>query len=330
MTHNGFRTRLAGIVPAFLVAAAAIVGTAAFAQEITYRNGYAEIMYQDDDIYTLGMRVKYKTVFFFPDGEVIKRVEPGIKGSSLEVKFGQNWVTIRPNQEKLDTNLQVMTEQTLPNGDKVGRGYTFVLKEGIEKLHQRVMILRPDMDPDPEVPDAPPIAGVSQPVLQAQPPATAPQPKPVAQAQSSSPVTVNGHQVTVDDLGDGRGGTSAPAVASGPVPRMVAIPGVPGADLVRNLDGGYTIKNQKPRVFEVDKVYNDGERTFVIFKSLLKEAPLFYRITADGKREVVTYRIEPARDKRDKDIFIIPRLIDVGVVKMGDFESKFVWKKVKD
>jgi type IV secretory pathway VirB9-like protein len=323
MSHKA-SARFAGFA---LIAAIAAGFTPAMAQEVVFRNGYSEIMYQDDDIYTLGVKVGYKLVIYFPEGEDIKRAEPGIKGSVLETKFGRNWVSVRPTQEKVDTNIHIMTEQDLGR-EKVGRAYTFVLKEGSGKIHQRVMVLRPDMDDDPE--PAVLSASASQPVTAA--PAAAKAAPAAAQLQkpaAPAPAVVNGRQVPVDDLGgDGRSGSFAPQ-APGIAPKMVASLGVPGAELVRNLDGGYTIKNQRPRVFEVDKVFNDGERTFVIFKSLLNEAPLFFRITENGKREVLTYRIEPAKDPRDRDIFIIPRLIDVGIVKVGDTESKFVWSKMK-
>lgn len=104
---------------------------------------------------------------------------------------------------------------------------------------------------------------------------------------------------------------------------------VPGVDVLRKLDQGYRIKNSKPKVFEVQKVYNDGTRTFVVFKTAMLEAPLFYRIDPNGKREVVTYRMEAAKDPRDLDVFVIPRLIDRGAVKIGDYESTFVWKKAE-
>jgi len=99
-------------------------------------------------------------------------------------------------------------------------------------------------------------------------------------------------------------------------------------EIVRKLDNDYTIKNGNAKLFAVDQVANDGERTFVRFKSRLNEAPLFYLVNAQGKREILTYRLEAGNDPRDPDLFVIPRLFDKATVKVGDSESHIHWNTV--
>jgi type IV secretory pathway VirB9-like protein len=281
--------------------------------EVLFRQGYAEIIYDPEYIPTLGLKQGIKTLLLLPSDEKIVRVEPGVRGTAIEIKYGTNWVALRPNIEKLTTNIHIATDK--------GRVYSFDLVESggpHKEPHKKVVILRPDMELDsdggPAV-DSPKAARNSAPDVTASV-QTAPAP-----VQSAAPVTVS--QATVG------GSPMFPAVIG-----MEDLTGrgpstVPGADVVAKLDADYKIKNQTPKVFKVERVYNDGQRTFVVFKTAMLEAPLFYRIDSTGKREILTYRMEPSRDPRDNDVFVIPRLVDRGTVKVGDYESTFVWKKVE-
>lgn len=263
--------------------------------EVLFRAGYAEVIYDPEYIPTLGLKVGIKTLILLPSDERIVRVEPGVRGTAIEIKYGANWVAIRPNIDRLSTNLHIPTDQ--------GRVYSFNLIEGggpHKEPHQKVVVVRPDMELD----------GDSAPRAQAPPqaaPAPAPAPPPVQQAL---PVVVG-----MDDEG-------AP-------PQMHVVRPVPGTEVLRKLDDDYKIVNQKPKVFTINRVYNDGSRTFVVFKTAMNEAPLFYRISPEGKREIMTYRVDAGKDPRDADVFVIPRLVDRGTVKVGDYESTFTWRKAE-
>ncbi len=273
--------------------------------EVLFRHGYAEVIYDPEYIPTLGLKVGIKTLVLLPSDEKIVRVEVGIRGTALEIKYGPNWVGLRPNIERLNSNIHIATDQ--------GRVYSFRLAEGggpHKEPHEKVLVLRPDMDLDAEggpVNSAPAPASLPQPASQAAP--QLPGQGIQAQPQRALPQVVG-----MDD--------DAPMQ----IQRTAEVPGV---DVLRKLDQGYKIKNQKAKVFDVQKVYNDGSRTFVIFKTAMLEAPLFYRIDPNGKREILTYRMEAAKDPRDLDVFVIPRLVDKGVVKIGDYESTFIWKKAE-
>jgi len=274
--------------------------------EVLFRHGYSEVIYDPEYIPVLGLKVGIKTLILLPSDERIVRVEVGVRGTALEIKYGQNWVGLRPNIERIATNIHIASDQ--------GRVYSFNLIEGggpHTEPHQKVVVLRPDMDLDAE--GAP--LNTPPPSQQLQ------QPSPQQQGQVQS--QQNTMQQRERDY---------PAVVGMDVDAPVQIQKtaeVPGAEVLRKLDQDYKIKNQKPKVFEVQKVYNDGQRTFVVFKTAMLEAPLFYRIDPNGKREIVTYRMEAAKDPRDLDLFVIPRLIDRGAVKIGDYESTFVWKKAE-
>lgn len=278
--------------------------------EVLFKNGYSELIYDPEDIPMIGVKTGYKTFFLFPSDDDIVKFEVGIRGSALEVKQGKNWVWVRPGQPRLATNMFVATAG--------GRVYAFDLQEGVARIpHKKVMVLRPDMELDPD--GGPAIA----------PPPAAPMSRPIpggSQGGQAVLMTRNGNRVAVDDLGQGQL-LPAPTVGpTAPAPIQVVQSGVPGADIVRRLDTDYKIQNQKPKLLMVDAVSNDGYRTFVRMTSSLREAPLFYRVS-DGKREILTYRVDPSRDPRDKDMYVIPRLVDVGVVRLGDCESLFTWKK---
>lgn len=282
--------------------------------EVLFRQGYAEIIYDPEFIPTLGLKQGIKTLLLLPSDEKIVRVEPGVRGTAIEIKYGTNWVALRPNLEKLSTNIHIATDK--------GRVYSFDLAESggpHKEPHKKVVILRPDMELDgdggpavdsPKPPRPSEISAPSQGFITTNiapsGPQVAIQPSPAPIQQPSLPSVVG-----MDDF-SGRGPST-----------------VPGADVVAKLDADYKIKNQTPKVFRVDRVYNDGQRTFVVFKTAMLEAPLFYRIDPQGKREILTYRMEPSRDPRDNDVFVIPRLVDRGTVKIGDYESTFVWKKVE-
>lgn len=274
--------------------------------EVLFRQGYAEIIYDPEFIPVLGLRVGIKTLILLPSDERIVRIEVGLRGTALDIKNGQNWVGLRPNIERINTNLHIATDQ--------GRVYSFDLIEGggphPGMPHKKVVILRPDMDLDAE-------GGPTN----ASPIPSGPQMQPQVQRQAQSvpqPVQQERQQIQVIGMDD-----DAPPV------QLQRNNGVPGAEVLRKLDNGYKISNQKPKVFEVQKVYNDGQRTFVIFKTAMLEAPLFYRIDPNGKREILTYRMEASKDPRDPDVFVIPRLVDKGTVKVGDYESTFIWKKAE-
>ena len=302
----------------------ALQAAPAQAGEVLFKNGYAEIISDPEEISEIRMKVGYKTLLLFPSDEKIVRIEVGIRGSILEVKYGVNWVALRPSEEKVNTSLDVATDK--------GRVYSFNLQEGAPKAaHRKVIVLRPDMDLDadggPAVSSGP--ASIS-PVAPARP---LPTPSPVAPAPAApsapgSPSTVKtaqGRTVAVDDLGPepGRATPAAQNTSTGPQGRTV-----PGMEVLRKLNKDYTIKNGNPKLFAVDSVYNDGERTFVRFKSRLNEAPLFYRISG-GKREILTYRLETGQDPRDPDMFVIPRLFDQATVKVGDSETILTWNATK-
>jgi len=271
--------------------------------EVLFRQGYAEVIYDPEYIPVLGLRVGIKTLILLPSDERIVRIEVGLRGTALDIKNGQNWVGLRPNIERINTNLHIATDQ--------GRVYSFDLVEGggpHKEPHKKVVVLRPDMDLDAE----------GGPV-NASPMPTGPQMQQQRQPQSApQPAQQERQQVQVVGMDD-----DAPPV------QIQKNNGVPGADVLRKLDNGYKISNQKPKVFEVQKVYNDSQRTFVIFKTAMLEAPLFYRIDPNGKREILTYRMEASKDPRDPDVFVIPRLVDKGTVKIGDYESTFIWKKAE-
>ena len=273
--------------------------------EVLFRHGYSEVIYDPEYIPVLGLKVGIKTLILLPSDERIVRVEVGVRGTALEIKYGANWVGLRPNIERIVTNIHIASDQ--------GRVYSFNLVEGggpHSEPHQKVVVLRPDMDLDGE--GAP---------LNAPPSNNQQQPPPVqGQQQQNQQNQVQQQQ------------RELPAVVGmdGDAPVQIQRSAeIPGAEVLRKLDQDYKIKNQKPKVFEVQKVYNDGQRTFVIFKTAMLEAPLFYRIDPNGKREIVTYRMEAAKDPRDLDLFVIPRLIDKGAVKIGDYESTFVWRKAE-
>ena len=273
--------------------------------EVLFRGGYAEIIYDPEFIPVLGLKQGIKTLLLLPSDEKIVRVEPGVRGTAIEIKYGTNWVALRPNIEKLSTNIHIATDK--------GRVYSFDLIEGggpHKEPHQKVVVLRPDMELDgdggPAV-DARPIPAAVQ---------TVPMPIPTNSTQPDLSFPTSNRQPLPQVIG-----MDDP---SGRPPSLV-----PGAEVVGKLDADYKIKNQSPKVFKVERVYNDGQRTFVVFKTAMLEAPLFYRIDPNGKREILTYRMEPSRDPRDNDCFVIPRLVDRGTVKVGDYESTFVWKKVE-
>ncbi len=272
--------------------------------EVLFRHGYSEVIYDPEYIPVLGLKVGIKTLILLPSDEKIVRVEVGVRGTALEIKYGANWVGLRPNIERISTNIHIASDQ--------GRVYSFNLIEGggpHSEPHQKVVVLRPDMDLDAE--GAPLNAPPTVQQQQAQPPQQGQAQNQQAQMQQQR------------DLPAVIGMDNDPPV------QLQRTAEVPGVDVLRKLDQGYKIKNQKPKVFEVQKVYNDGQRTFIIFKTAMLEAPLFYRIDPNGKREIVTYHMEAAKDPRDLDVFVIPRLIDKGAVKIGDYESTFVWKKAE-
>lgn len=326
------------------------------AGEVLFKNGYSEIISDPEEISEIRMRVGFKTLLLFPSDEKIVRIEVGLRGSILEVKYGVNWVALRPSEEKVATSLDVATDK--------GRVYSFNLQEGAAKAaHRKVVILRPDMDLDPD--GGPAIstpslsagslpsgaAGLSTPRPAAPgarpgiPSALGPNFPSVPGAPNSIPTggttsvvkTAQGRNVAVDDLGPepGRvapGQAQPPQVSSQPGANN-ANPGpqgrtVPGMEVLRKLDKNYTIKNGNPKLFSVDSVNNDGERTFVRFKSRLNEAPLFYRIN-EGKREILTYRLETGQDPRDPDMFVIPRLFDQATVRVGESETIIIWNATK-
>lgn len=275
----------------------------ALQNEVLWRAGYAQIIYDPEVIPDLGIKVGYKTLILLPADEKIVRAEIGLRGTALELHMGANWVAVRPNIEHLATNLHIATDQ--------GRVYSFNLIESggpHKEPYEKVLMLRPDMDQDGVAEDD------SAPAPQAAPARASVSETQAPTGPVSAPFQVNGHTVQVDGMDDGQVQTQQ-------------VPGVPGAEVIRRLDSDYKIKNQKAKVFKVDRVYNDGARTFVVFHSAMLEAPLFYRVDPQGKREILTYRIEPAKDPRDPDVFIIPRLVDKGTVKVGDYESTFVWRK---
>jgi len=288
------------------IAASLVVGSLpATASQVLFKNGYAEFIADPESIDEIRLLPGFKTLLLFPSDEKIVRVEVGIRGSVLEVRYGVNWVALRPNEEKLSTNLHVATDR--------GRVYSFDLMEGTKKdCHRKVVVLRPDMDLDPD-------GGPAVPAL------PLPQQKslPVLPAKKGPVTTAAGRKVTVDDLD----GPAAPAAA--PAATANNAKAVPGLEMIRRLDKNYSIKNGNAKVFSVDSVYNDGERTFVRFKSRLNESPLFYRVNADKKREVLTYRQESGNDPRDPDLFVIPRLFDEATVKVGDVETLITWNQVK-
>lgn len=292
--------------PSAVIAAPSASEQPASAQnEVLWRAGYAQIIYDPEVIPTLGLKVGYKTLILLPADEKIVRPEIGLRGTAMEAHYGSNWVALRPNIEHLTTNLHIATD--------AGRVYSFNLVESggpHKEPYEKVVVLRPDMDLDadggPAAPDPAPQGRGAAPA----------QDQPSTQAMSY-PVQVNGRNIAVEGMGD-----AAPV-------QLQPVPGVPGAEVIRKLDDDYKIRNQKAKVFRVDRVYNDGSRTFVVFKSQMLEAPLFYRVDTNGKREILSYRIEPAKDNRDPDVFIIPRLVDRGTVKVGDYESTFVWRKAE-
>ena len=302
------------------------------AGEVLFKNGYAEIIADPEEISEIRMRVGYKTLLLFPSDEKIVRIEVGLRGSILEVKYGVNWVALRPSEEKVATSLDVATDK--------GRVYSFNLVETAAKAaHRKVVVLRPDMDLDADggpvvaggpATFAPPgsLPGAPQPYA-ARPAAPTAPAAPAGLPATSTVRTTQGRTVAVDDLGPEPGrATSTQATtpgntSSGPQGRTV-----PGMEVLRKLDKNYDIKNGSPKIFAVDSVYNDGERTFVRFKSRLNEAPLFYRISG-GKREILTYRLETGQDPRDPDMFVIPRLFDMATVKVGDAETIIVWNATK-
>jgi type IV secretory pathway VirB9-like protein len=309
-------SRLKGLLAFALVAASlTLTHSPLRAGEVLFRHGYAEMIADPEEILDVRMKVGYKTLLLFPSDERIVRVEVGIRGSVLDVKYGMNWVALRPSEEKIATSLDVATDK--------GRVYSFNLAEGEPKpFHRKIVVLRPDMDLDadggPSLASAPaPIPGMTYPGAAGPPRPAVPQ----AGAATSMVKTTGGRTVAVDDLGGGPAAPVDPKV--GPQGRNV-----PGLDLLRKLDSNYEIKNGNPKLFAVDKVYNDGERTFVRFKSRLNEAPLFYRVN-NGKREILAYRLETAQDSRDSDLFIIPRLFDQATVKVGEAETHIIWKVTK-
>lgn len=270
--------------------------------EVLFRHGYSEIIADPEYIPSLGLKVGIKTLILLPSDEKIVRVEVGVRGTALEIKYGANWVGLRPNIEHIASNIHIATDQ--------GRVYSFNLIEGggpHSEPHQKVVVLRPDMDLDSE---GGPVN--SQPTVQPSNPPQQPQVAHQQQNQQPQPARQLPMVVGMDE---------------DPPVQIQRTAEVPGVDVLRKLDEDYKIRNQKPKVFEVVKVYNDGQRTFVLFKTAMLEAPLFYRIDPNGKREIVTYRMEAAKDPRDMDVFVIPRLIDKGAVKVGDYESTFVWRK---
>lgn len=267
--------------------------------EVLFKGGYAEVIYDPEYIPTLGLKVGIKTLILLPSDERIVRVEPGVRGTAIEIKYGANWVAIRPNIDRLSTNLHIPTDQ--------GRVYSFNLIEGggpHKEPHQKVVVVRPDMELDGET-GAPAPAPTPVPA-----PPAARQPQPAPDPQQAMPAVVG-----MDD--------------DGAAPQMHVVRPVPGTEVLRKLDDDYKISNQKPKVFNISRVYNDGSRTFVVFKTAMNEAPLFYRISPEGKREIMTYRVDPGKDPRDPDVFIIPRLVDRGTVKVGDYESTFIWRKAE-
>ncbi len=282
--------------------------------EVLFRQGFAEIIFDPEYIPTLGLKQGIKTLLLLPSDEKIVRVEPGVRGTAIEIKYGTNWVALRPNLEKLSTNIHIATDK--------GRVYSFDLAESggpHKEPHKKVVILRPDMELDsdggpavdsPKAPKPSEISaapqGIPAPTVFPTGVQAVPQTMPTPNQQVVLPAVIG-----MDDF-SGRGPST-----------------VPGADMVAKLDAEYKIKNQTPKIFKVERVYNDGQRTFVVFKTAMLEAPLFYRIDPQGKREILTYRMEPSRDPRDNDVFVIPRLVDRGTVKVGDYESTFVWKKVE-
>jgi len=306
-----FVARLCRSIALVLVVGAAFLSTPAHAGEVLYKNGYSEFIADPEEIGEIRLRVGFKTLLLFPSDEKIVRIEVGIRGSVLEIKYGVNWVTLRPSEEHLATNLHVATDK--------GRVYSFDLTEGDKKnSHRKMVILRPDMDLDQDGGPA-----LSQPQTAPGAPAAATALPNTAKAGPQGPSTVKtnaGRTVSVDDLG-----------LDGPVTPTVGPQGrtVPGMETIRKLDNNYDIKNGSPKLFVVDKCYNDGERTFVRFKSRLNEAPLFYRVNAQEKREILTYRLEPGQDPRDPDLFVIPRLFDKATVKVGDAESHITWNATK-
>ncbi len=300
---------------AFLLGAWMLCSTLG-ATEVLFKRGYAEIVAEQDDIDTIRTKVGYKTILLFPADDDIVRVEVGIRGSVLEVKYGRNWVALRPSEEKVATNIHVATER--------GRIFSFDLVEGTKQdFHRKVVVLRPDMEQEPETAPAP-----RQAPSQPNQPGAAGLPAPTS---PTTPVrTPSGRNVTVDSLDPqpgpqpgSKGGPKAPPVPGTITPDTPR--GVPGVEFVRKSDRRYKIENQKPKLLEVDSVVNDGERTFVRFKSALNESPLFFHVDSAGKRNILNYRQESGNDPRDRDVFVIPRLVDKGVVRIGDAESIFTW-----
>ena len=295
-----------------VMAPMALQGQTPQSSEVLFKAGYAEIIYDPEYIPTLGLKVGIKTLILLPSDERIVRVESGVRGTAIEIKYGVNWVAIRPNIDRLSTNLHIPTDQ--------GRVYTFNLIEGggpHKEPHQKVVVVRPDMELDAD--GGPSVSAPTGVQAQQQLPRQGQLQAPQQMQAPAQPVQQERPLPAVVGMDDD-GGAPVQLHKGG---------SVPGAEVLRKLDDDYKISNQKAKVFEVKRVYNDGSRTFVVFKTAMSEAPLFYRINPGGKREILTYRMDPGKDPRDMDVSIIPRLVDKGTVKVVDYESTFTWRRAE-